>query len=353
MHPQAFHRLAPVISAVEREAAGWFGAPVDTVTPEQHVERASSDLLMLRVRTRTLTVGVALRVWRVSGERPQERRQVEERVRREYRATRDRWQAFQGNELAGCVRPLAYFPDHLAIATEVAAGQPLASLLERVLLPFASRSDRLLLDRACRGAGEWLRQYQRSEERGLCDKTELREYIEGRLRRLVANPMAGFTEADRVHVLFVTAWLLGQLQGEELVEVPVHGDFSPEKLMIGDSQLVLMNAESARRGLEFHDVANLYMRLGLYACDRRYSAALIRDVQRKFLRAFEPLDPQHPRFSLALLVNVLNHYVALGAQRHASVTTINDWTAMRRHRSWLRRLDPVRPSATAGGAIRS
>jgi hypothetical protein len=216
-----------------------------------------------------------------------------------------------------------------------------------VLLPFSTRPDRALLDRACRGAGEWLRQFQRHEEAGLSDRGELREYIDGRLRRLVANPMTGFTEADRVRVLFVTAWLLGQLPSEELVEVPVHGDCAPEKVMIGDSHVVLEDAARARRGLQFHDIANLYKRIGLYACDRRYSVALIRDVQRKFLRAFDPVDVQDPRFSLALLINVVNHYTALGAQRHASVTTINDWATMRRHRSGLRRFDPARLSAAA------
>ena len=350
MHPQSFHRLAPVLAAVEREAAAWFGAAIEAVVAEQHLERGSSDLVRLRVQTRARTAGVAVRLWKVMPETAHERRRIEERVRREFRITLDRWRAFQGNEVAGCVRPLAYFPDHLAIATEEPVGQTLASLLDRVLLPFASRPDRALLDRACRGAGEWLRQFQRHEEAGQCDRAELREYIDARLRRLAANPMTGFTDADRVRVLFVTAWLLGQLAAEELVDVPVHGDCSPEKMMIGDSHVVLVDAASARRGLEFHDIANLYMRIGLYACDRRYSVALIRDVQRKFLRAFDPVDVHDPRFSLALLINVVNHYTALGAQRHASVTTMNDWATMRRHRSWLRRFDPARPSAEARGA---
>ena len=144
MHPQSFHRLAPVISAIEREAAGWFGGPIDAVTPEHHLERTTSDVLLLRVRTRTRTAGVSVRVWRVLNERPQDRQRVEERVRREFQVTMDCWHAFRGTAAVGCVRPLAYFPEHLAIATEEAPGRPLSELLERVLLPFASKADRAL-----------------------------------------------------------------------------------------------------------------------------------------------------------------------------------------------------------------
>ena len=342
MHPQSFHRLAPVISAVEREAAGWFGAPVDAVTAEQHVERPSSDLLLLRVRTGTRTAGVAVRIWRVTNERPQERRRVEERVRREFQVTLDCWRAF-GAGTVGCVRPLAYFPEHLAIATEEAPGRPMTDLLERVLIPFASKSDRQLLDRTCQGLADWLRQFHRlGSGETTADHASLTDYVDTRLRRLVANPMAGFTEFDRVRVLLVAAWLIGRLQPHELVEVPIHGELSPAKVTLDETQLTVIDCTSARRGLALHDLASIYMHVGLFASDHRYSAALIREVQRKFLHAFDDtLDAQRPAMRVALMVNVVNHYSLLAAQRTASVAALSDWRVMRRHRSWLRRLESV------------
>ena len=351
MHPHSLHRLAPVIAAIEREAAGWFGGPVDAITPEQHVERTSSDQLLLRVRTRSRTAGVSVRVWRVTGERGQDRRRVEERVRREFQVTLDCWHAFHGAGSIGCVRPLAYFPEHLAIATEEAPGRPLSELLERVLLPFASKADRQLLDRGCHGLAAWLRQFQRAGNgETSAEPAALTEYIDTRLRRLVANPLSGFTAEDRLRVLLVTAWLVGRLQSDEVVEVPIHGELSPAKISVDPAQLTVLDCTSGRRGLALHDLASVFMHVGLFASDHRYSAALIRDVQKKVLHAFDDtLDPQRLSFRIALLVNVVNHYALLAAQRTPSVAALSDWRVMRRHRSWLRRLEA---SAHAVGVAR-
>jgi len=349
MHPQSFHRLAPVISAVEREAPAWFGDAIDAVTAEQHVERSSSDVVLLRVRTRTRTAGVSLRIWRVADERPHVRRGVEERVRREFQVTMDCWQAFNGTGAVGCVRPLAYFPEHLAIATEEAPGRPLSELFQRVLMPFASKPDRLLLDRACHGLADWLRQFQRLGGADTCaEPAALTEYIDARLRRLVANPIAGFTAADRLRVLLVTAWLVGRLQPEDLVEVPIHGELTPAVITIDAAKLTVLDCTSGRRGLALHDLASVFMHIGLFASDHRYSSALVREVQRRFLHAFDvTLDVQRPAFRVALLLNVVNHYSLLAAQRTPSVAALSDWRVMRRYRSWLRRLESVAHGAVA------
>lgn len=341
MHPQSFHRLAPIIAAIEREAASWFGAPVDAVTPEQLVERSSSDQLLVRIRMRSRTAGVSVRVWRVTNERPQDRRKVEERVRREFQVTLECWHAFNGAGRIGCVRPLAYYPEHLAIATEEAPGRPLSELLEHVLLPFASKSDRQLLDHSCHGLAAWLRQFHHAgSSETVADPTALTEYIDTRLRRLVANPMSGFTAADRLRVLLVTAWLVGRLQTRELVEVPIHGELNPAHIIVDPERLTVLECTSGRRGLVLHDLANVYMHVGLFGSDHRYSAALIREVQKKLLHAFDDaLDLQRPALRVALLVNVVNHYALLAARHTPSVAKLSDWRMMRRHRSWLRRLE--------------
>ena len=341
MHPQSLHRIAPIVSAVEREAATWFGAPAEAVTPEQHVERTSSDVWLLRIKTRTRTAGVHVRMWRASDERPQERRKVEERVRREFQVTMGYWRAFDGVGSAGCVRPLAYFPEHLAIATEEPVGQPFSMLLERVLLPFASKGDRSLLDRACYGLAIWLRQFQQlGNGEVACEPAALTQHIDARLRRLVASPLSGFTEHDRVRVLLVTAWLVARLQSEGLVEVPIHAELTPEKLVVNENQLTVLDCTAEKRGLKHHDLASMYMHVGLFASDHRYSASLIRDVQRRLLHAIDPeLDAQRPAFRVAQLMNVVNHYVTLSTQHTSGVTALYDWRTMRRHRSWLRRLE--------------
>lgn len=351
MHPQSLHRLGPIIAAIEREAASWFGGPVDAVTPEQLVERPSSDQLLVRVRMRTRTAGVSVRVWRVMNERPQDRRKVEERVRREFQVTLECWHAFNGAGSIGCVRPLAYFPEHLAIATEEAPGQPLSELLERVLLPFAPKADRQLLDHSCHGLAAWLRQFhQVGGGETSADPAALTEYIDTRLRRLVANPMSGFTAADRLRVLLVTAWLVGRLHAHELVEVPIHGELRPANIIVDPARLTVLECTSGRRGLVLHDLASVYMHVGLFASDHRYSSALIRDVQKKLLHAFdETLDLQRPVMRVALLVNIVNHYALLAARHTPSIATLADWRLMRRHRSWLRRLES---GAHASGVAR-
>ena len=195
-----------------------------------------------------------------------------------------------------------------------------------------------------------MRQFQRLDDRQTsADPAALTEYIDARLRRLVANPMAGFTAADRLRVLLVTAWLVGRLQPQDLVEVPIHGDLSPSKITVDSSQLTVLECTSGRRGLALHDLASIQMHIGLFASDHRYSSALIREVQRKFLHAFDStLDLQRPALRVALLLNVVNHYSLLAAQRTASVAALSDWRTMRRHRSWLRRLEQRRPR---GGSV--
>ena len=340
MHPHSFHRLAPIIAAVTREAGAWFGVPVDAVTPGPHVERAASDSLLLWVKTAARTEGVSIRVWRVNTETIHERRRVEERVRREFQATTEAWRAFAGSESVGCVRPLGYFPEHLAIATEVAPGRQLSELLQRVLLPFASKPDRLLFDRVCQRLADWLRRFQASGGAGTtCDPADLNEYVDSRLRRMVSNPFSGFTEADRVRVLLVTAWLTARLRPEELVEVPLHDDLTLDKVVGSDERLTVLECGGMRRGLAYQDLARLHMYVGLFASDHQYSASLIRDAQRRLLRAFDPqLDAAGPAFRVAQLVNVVEHYFTLSAQR-SSGTTLHDWRTMRRHRAWLRRLE--------------
>jgi hypothetical protein len=349
MHPQSFHRLAPIIAAVEREASGWFGLPVDAVTPGQHIERPSSDLLLLWVKAGARTEGVSVRVWRVGTETIQERRRVEERVRREFLATTESWRAFAANESVGCVRPLGYFPEHLAIATEVAPGRQLSELLQRVLLPFASKADRVLFDRVCHRLADWLRQFhERGRGETQSDAAALTEYVDSRLRRLVGNPFSGFTEADRVRVLLVTAWLTARLQPEDLSEVLIHDDLTPDKVVVSDHKLTMLDCGGTRRGLAHHDLAKLHMHVGLFASDHQYSASLIRDAQRRLLRAFDPeLDSQKPAFRAAQLLNVVDHYFTLSGNR-TSVTALHDWRTMRRHRAWLRRLEGAAHAGALG-----
>ena len=151
-------------------------------------------------------------------------------------------------------------------------------------------------------------------------------------------------------MLLATAWMVGRLQTHELVEVPIHGELNPANIIVDPGRLTVLECTSGRRGLSLHDLASVYMHVGLFGSDHRYSTALIREVQKKLLHTFDDtLDPQRPALRVALLVNVVNHYVLLAARHTPSVAKLSDWRMMRRHRSWLRRLEGM---AHASGVAR-
>ena len=108
----------------------------------------------------------------------------------------------------------------------------------------------------------------------------------------------------------------------------------------------------AKAGTVYHDIAHLYLHIGVIAAKPWCKPSTVRALQQELLAAFEPgLQPDRPLFALALYQHVLCQLLVLQNATGARVARLYAARLHAMHRRWLAAGGRTRPEGLGGVKI--
>jgi Ser/Thr protein kinase RdoA (MazF antagonist) len=326
--------FAAVLAQLQLRGRELFGSDTIRAEVDTVLVRQFSRVYKLRLNGESNCPYVFVKIARPRFNTAEEFDFMTRRVAKDYQTTRNVHEAMSACDGLHVVRAIACFPEHLALMTEAAPGDTLRAYLERQAQWWGARNETELLDVA-RRAGEWIRTFQKTGGDGRrIQMEEIREYIDVRLRRLTAAPHARFSESDRSNVL--AALGRQRISEADLTSVHVHGDLALSNILVDLRRITVLDLAMAGSGTRFHDLAHLYMQMGLLAMKPSFRPATVGALQRALLQGYDAgLSPEEPLFRVMYLQHRVCHWVALFESRRNLVQRLYDQRIARGHRRWI------------------
>ncbi len=321
--------LAQLLSGAEE----FFGDARATIEPVARIQRPFSVLLRLRIHAGGREFYGFLKMYQplLPGDQPIA--QLRRWIVREYHATMRLHEAVKGRPGLRAVRPIALFPDQLAIVTEEVLGEQFDRLVRRALW---GRGSVEAVEQVARRIGAWVRTYQDvTPVEGTLSLAERREYLDVRLRRLTGDVL---TPADREFALRRGDELAPRVSPADLGLVAIHADLSPTNIMVGaDGAVTILDFAMAKTGARYHDIAHLFLHLERLRWRPHPRRNLVSRLQAAILNGYdEALTPSDPLFALMLLQHAAC-YISQLAERDLGVLR-PPYRALLKHR-WQKSLD--------------
>ena len=292
------HGLDDLLSRLAGDPQRYFGDPAAVVDPVLRLERPFSTLLRLRVLAGGRESFAFLKVFKTRNGDREEVEQLRRWVEREFRATHRLHQALHDRPGLTAVRPVAVFPDRLALVTEEIHGRTLDGLLRRALW------GREPIERTAALAarvGAWVRTYQQvTEAEGELSLDERREYLDVRLHRMRGHAI---DDAERMAALRLFDRLAAAVPPGALGLVAIHADLSPTNILVGDDDAVtVLDFAMAKTGARHHDVSHLFLHFDRLRWRPALRRSVVDRIQEALLRGYDAaLTPRDPLFALMLL----------------------------------------------------
>ena len=327
-----------LLSTLGADTARYFSVPGARVELLSTERRQYSDIAQVRVRGDAVSTEAFIKVTRPQGESQSDHQNMAGRVQHEFDEAARVHRAMGGHSRLGVVRPLACIPEKFVLITERAPGRPLDAVLETEATGWPATSTVERLSAVMASVAEWLRTFHRVRPvSGRFDLDGMREYLDIRLVRLVANRRSGFDEADREAVLAHFDDRRRDVAGDDLTLVAIHADLAPGNVLVHGDKVTVLDFAMAKTGSVFHDLSRLYSQLGFLTAKPKFRPSVIARVQQALLSAFQPdLTADRPLFNLLLLQHTVTHFDTVAASRRRGVEWLYDVYLRRRHRRWIR-----------------
>jgi len=178
--------------------------------------------------------------------------------------------------IPGCavVRPIAYFPEEMAVVTEAAVGDNLHRLIKTGAVAWRVASEHDRLARVCHASGVWLRHFQQLTRKPESLRLRVDEVL-GPIRiDLKACVEIGFPKSEAAQLLALCEAELRRMDGRELPTVGVHPDFQPDNILIADDTVTVLDFTSFGYGSACHDVARFLVTLDAFRRNPLYGRGL-------------------------------------------------------------------------------
>jgi hypothetical protein len=339
--PQVPPSFAPVLERFTLESESLFESSVELV-PIAYQERPFSRLLRLAVRDpRSGQAQRHVFVKLFNDKVVAEAGGMQGRVARDFAVTYEIYEWMSRWPDLGTVRPLACYPEHLAIVTEEAPGPSLLEYVNTHAAWFPSVTEVAHLEDVARRVGRWLRAFQTFVPADAAVSAEplslddVRDYVDVRLRRLVA---AGhwITERLRRDLLDHFERVGATVPGEQLVQVPIHADFALGNILVSGNRIVVLDFAMAKRGSVLHDLSRLYVQLELLTTKPQFRPATVAVLRRGVMTGFGGgVSESDPLFRLLTLMHRVNHFATLSNAREPLHARLFSHRVRQRHRRWI------------------
>jgi len=249
------------------------------------------------------------------------------RLAAEYGATQRLQAALQGEREFAVIKPVACFPEFLAIISEEAAGETIADLINRAgrFWPAAEKLDHLA--KHCRRAGKALAAIQKAtREVSRFDPAELPEYIDERLQRLVESLQTPFSATDRRQIVKFLKQAIPAIPSEQFGLCGVHGDYAPFNVLATAEKITVVDFTMFKVGSVYNDLTYFYHRLEGYLHKPVFRVTTIRRLQNAFLTGYadamektqSPPVTDDLLFKILRIKHIVNNYSAIMRQRVAA-----------------------------------
>jgi hypothetical protein len=238
-----------------------------------------------------------------------DREYKEGQIQDEFTVLERLWNQFSSEAALGVVRPVACFPEELAIVTEEAAGTSLSAYMEGAKIHAGRRRLARLLD-LCERCGTWLRLFQaftRDGQEREYDFGEIVDYCDVRLARLSSARPREVTEALRSGVRGCLERTIAEARRGVLDVAARHNDFGPQNIIVDGDRIVVLDFGGFNHGPACSDYVRFWSQLELMASSPLVTRATVRELQAAFARGYgDRLDERDPLFSLFRIAFVLD-----------------------------------------------
>jgi len=339
-------QFRPILAKLEAGGRQYFGPDFVAVAPVRELERPFSTILQIRVDAQARTDNAFVKILKPRANTEAEIESMRQNVVKDFEMTSRVYQGLSRYPGLTAVRPIACFPEDLAIVTGQAAGQTLAELLTHAAgWPRKPAQERLV--RAVRQAGAWIRAAQAAlpQDREINIET-VRAYFDRRLSEMMeTSPLRltrhGRTAIERHRDRLIDLALIDQGSRTGFPAVWIHADFCPENVIVRDGRMTVLDFTMAKAGTVYHDVSHLYLGIESMTAKPWFRRSVVERLQTGLLDAFEPgLTPDRPLFALTLLQHVVCHLVEIQSAGRSRIARLYAARLHARHRRWL--------AATAG-----
>jgi hypothetical protein len=331
----------PVLRKLVENGHEYFGLDSVAVKPLHQLERPFSSLLQIRVvgDARTdATRDAFVKILKPRANSPAQIASMRENVVRDFEMTTRVRDGLSGYPGLTAVRPIACFPEDLAIVTERAPGVTLADLLARGAVGWPGSAIVRDLSSILGQVGAWLKAVQSTfpQERTI-DPETFRTYLDKRLTQLQHEGSIRLTDRGRAAIETYQTGLLRAIGGPPTA-VWVHADFCPENVLARDGRITVLDFTMAKSGTVYTDLAHLHVRIDCMKAKPWFRSAVVDRLQEALLESFEHgLSTSHPLFALMALQHVICHLLVLQTAGRPALARLYGARLHARHREWLRR----------------
>ena len=330
-------QFRPVLTKLVAGGREYFGSDEISVEPLTRVERPFSTLLKIRVGTGGCAQGAFVKILKPRADTPVEIASMQRNVQRDFEMTARVRHALGGCAGLTAVRPIACFPEELAIVTGEAVGPMLSQVLARRAAGWPRPSVVRELSQLLYRVGAWLKAAQDAlpEDHPL-DREAMRTYLDKRFTDLETTGAIRLTTSGRDAIARCRDRLLRDATAEGLRRVWIHADFCPENIITRGGDITVLDFMMAKTGTKYHDLAHLFMHLEAMQVKPWFRPAIVARLQRDLMAGFEPgLTVGRPLFALMLLQHVVCHLLTLQAPVEGRAARLYRARLHGRHRRWL------------------
>ena len=340
MKPHVPPVFEPVLHKLVKESGRYFGQEQVLIEPLRHIERPFSAILEVRVSRRPDAPGAFIKILKPPADTPEHIASMRQNVRNDFEVTRRVYAGLTDRVGLSAVRPIACFPENLAIITEQLTGLTLAAVLRKHAAGFPSPRTIEELSRVVDRVGTWLRAFQAMAPATQRISLDMwRTYLDVRLTCLQSSGSQRLTQDERSGLQRYFDGQAREIPEEQLGAVWIHADLCPENVVVHQERVAVLDFTMVKSGPIYHDLAHLYMQMDLLRAKPWFSSQIVDLLQRRLLDGFESgLAPHRPLFALLLLQHVVCQLVSLQNPPRGLLTRSYARYVGRRHLRWLRRL---------------
>jgi Phosphotransferase enzyme family len=323
-----------VLERLRAESLRHFAAASVRVEPRRVLVRPFSQVMEVEIDAGGRTTSAFVKILKPRLHGAQELEATRRNITREFDTTARMHARFASHAGLSTARPIACYPELLAMVTERVEG---VSLLQRLssVRGFPSPASIEALTLTLRKVGTWLSTFQAIDALdGTVSLDQLRTYLDRRLQPLADGGVIG---ADvRTRLLRYFDQLAAQISASDLQAVPVHADFTPENVIIRDGDVTVLDFTMAKRGTRYLDLAHMWMYLDRLKARPWFRPAVVDALTTALVAGFDPqLQTDRPLFQLQRLEHVVCHLRQMQESPPALATRLYAEFLRRRHLSWL------------------